>query len=196
MKRIRYILFLSASALSFNALAQHHQEQDSLKHVEIEEVVVTSQVGVNKQLEKELRASKQANIDQLLDRIAGVQMIRRGAYAWEPTIRSLNAAQINLSIDGMAIFGACTDRMDPISSYIEPSNLQQINVNLEPSFNNYAGGMAGGMNFKLANPDLSKVPQLNGMLGTGYESNSQAVQTLASLQYSTEKFAFLVNGIF
>src|SRR5690606_3974926 len=82
------------------------------------------------------------------------------------------------------------------AAYIEPSNLQQINVNIGPSFNSYAGGMAGGMNFKLANPELSKVPQLNGMLGTGYESNSQAVQTLASLQYSTEKFAFLVNGIF
>src|SRR5690606_15924078 len=196
MKRMRYILFLSASALSFNALAQHHQEQDSLKHVEIEEVVVTSQVGVNKQLEKEQRASKQANIDQLLDRIAGVQMIRRGAYAWEPTIRSLNAAQINLSIDGMAIFGACTDRMDPISSYIEPSKLQRMRVNLEPSFKNYGASIAGGSNFKLATPELSQHPKLSGMLGSGFEANAEAIQTLASLQYSTDRYGILINGIF
>lgn len=195
MKRISFILSFCFLVAGQYVQAQHHHH-DTLKNVAIEEVVVSTQVSVNKQLEHEQRASKQANIDQILDRIAGVQMVRRGNYAWEPTIRSLNAAQINLTIDGMAIFGACTDRMDPISSYIEPSNLQQINVNIGPSFNSYAGGMAGGMNFKLANPELSKVPQLNGMLGTGYESNSQAVQTLASLQYSTEKIAFLVNGIF
>ena len=196
MNGIRYILVLSAIAMTFTAMAQHHKEQDSLKHVEIEEVVVTSQVGVNKQLEKEQRASKQANIDQLLDKVAGVQMIRRGAYAWEPTIRSLNAAQINLSIDGMAIFGACTDRMDPISSYIEPSNLQQINVNLEPSFNNYGAGVAGGINFKLATPELTDLSKLSGLLGTGFETNAEAIQTLASLQYSTSRYGILINGIF
>lgn len=196
MKAIPLLCSLGFLMINLNAFAQHHVHQDTLKNQEIEEVVVTSQVGITKQLEKEHRASKQANIDQILDRIAGVQMIRRGSYAWEPTIRSLNAAQISLSIDGMAVFGACTDRMDPVSSYVEPSNLQQINVNLGPSFNNYAGGLAGGVDFKLATPELSEMPKLKGMVGTGFETNSQAVQTLATMNYSSGKFGILLNGIF
>ncbi|MVZ64654.1 TonB-dependent receptor [Sphingobacterium sp. DK4209] len=196
MKAVRYFIAIGACVISLNVFSQHHAVQDTLKHVHIEEVLVTSQVGINKQLEREQRASKQANIDQLLDRISGIQMIRRGAYAWEPTIRSLNAAQISLSIDGMTIFGACTDRMDPISSYIEPSNLQQINVNLEPSFQNYGAGIAGGINFKLSTPELTPQPKISGMLGTGFETNAEAIQTLASLQYSTDRFGILVNGIF
>ncbi len=196
MKAIPYLLSLAIASMSFNAFGQHHENHDTAKSVVIEEVLITSQIGVDKKLEKQQRASKQANIDKLLDRVSGLQMIRIGVYALEPSIRSMSASQINLSIDGMAIFGACTDRMDPVSSYIEPSNLQVINVNLGPSFNNYGGGIAGGINFKLASPELSQLPKLNGMLGTGFETNSNALQTLASLQYSTEKYGILVNGIF
>jgi len=196
MKAVAIGLGLAAIFLGHSGFAQHHENHDTLRNVEIEEVVVVSQVGINKQVEKEQRASKQANIDQILDRVAGVQMIRRGNYAWEPSIRSLNAAQINLSIDGMAIFGACTDRMDPISSYIEPSNLQQINVNLGSSFQNYGGGMAGGIDFKLAVPDFTDQSSFKGMLGTGYETNAKALQTLGSLQYTTDRYGLLINGIF
>ncbi|WP_449332760.1 TonB-dependent receptor [Sphingobacterium kyonggiense] len=196
MRAIPSIFLCVATCCSMQVFAQEHKHNDTLKNIQIEEVLVTSQVGINKRLEQEQRASKQANIDQVLDRIAGVQMIRRGNYAWEPTIRSLNAAQINLSIDGMAIFGACTDRMDPVSSYIEPSNLQQINVNLGPGFSNYGSAIGGGIDFKLANPKLTESAKLNGLLGTGYETNSQAFQTLASLQYSTARYGLLINGIF
>jgi len=77
MKRVSFILSFCFLAAGQYVQAQHHHH-DTLKNVAIEEVVVSTQVSVNKQLENEQRASKQANIDQILDRIAGVQMVRRG----------------------------------------------------------------------------------------------------------------------
>src|SRR5690606_7757114 len=56
----------------------------------------------------------QALTDKLLEQTPRVTLIKRGNFAQEPTIRGLNQGQMTISIDGMRIFGACTDRMDPI----------------------------------------------------------------------------------
>ena len=163
MKRHTLLLLSSLTmGIPFAVAQEHKHTADSLKTVAIEEVLVSRNQSVGKKSEAAYRASKQANIDKLLDRAAGVQMVRRGNYAWEPSIRSLNAGQVNLTIDGMAIFGACTDRMDPVSSYIEPTNLQQLSINLGPSFSNYGGALAGGIDFKLAQADLAAQASLKG----------------------------------
>src|SRR5690606_2930789 len=115
----------------------------------IQEVLVQNRQGVSSSYQREQRASKQLSTDKILDHVPEVQMIRRGNYAWEPTIRSLNSGQINVTIDGMHIFGACTDKMDPVSSYIEPTNLAQLSVNVGADGANYGGGIGGGIDFKL-----------------------------------------------
>ena len=33
-----------------------------------------------------------------------------------------------ITIDGMRIFGACTDKMDPVTSYVEVSNLSEATI--------------------------------------------------------------------
>ena len=44
-------------------------------------------------------------------------MVKRGSYAWEPLINGMATERTVITIDGMRIFGACTDKMDPITSY-------------------------------------------------------------------------------
>ncbi len=68
--------------------------------------------------------------DELIGRLGGVNMIRRGNYAYEPVIRGLSGGQINVTIDGMKMLGACTDKMDPVSSYVEPQNLESISISI------------------------------------------------------------------
>lgn len=134
--------------------------------------------------------------DRLLERIKGVSMIRRGNFAMEPTLRGLSAAQINTTIDGMQIFGACTDRMDPVSSYVEPNNLESIQLSFEPNQDQYGPSVGGGLNFSLqkARPNMSKA--WSGLLGAGYETNANAMQTIAALQYSGHRLALGANGVF
>ena len=184
--------------LPLTLLAQHETvpADSNLKNILLNEVIVLRQQGVSESSQQEQRASLQMPTDKLLEHIPGVQLVRRGNYASEPTIRSLNAGQINVTIDGMHIFGACTDRMDPVSSYIEPNNLKSISVNLSPDYGNYGGSIGGGVNFKLNTPQLHAPNRIGGMVGTGYESNTQGVQTLASMAYSGERLALNANGIF
>jgi len=166
------------------------------KNILLREVMVAHRHGITELNQLQQKASGQTSTDKLLQRVPGVQMVRRGNYAWEPTIRSLNAGQINMTIDGMHIFGACTDRMDPVSSYVEPNNLHKITTDFNTGIENYGGGIGGGINFKLREAKTSTVETLKGSMGTGYETNAQAIQTLGSLSYSAQKFAVEANGIF
>lgn len=69
------------------------------------------------------------NMDNFLSEIDGVNMIQRGAFAWEPAIRGQSDQRMNLVIDGMQVFKACVDKMDPITSYVETNNLAKLQVN-------------------------------------------------------------------
>jgi iron complex outermembrane receptor protein len=138
----------------------------------------------------------QQQTDKVLSEISGVTLIKRGNYAQEPTIRGLNSGQLSSTLDGMHIFGACTDRMDPISSYVEPNNLNSIQLNLGPTEEQSTTQVGGGLNFKLlkAIPNAEKL--FSGRIGAGFETNALAIQSLGSLQYSRKKWALSVNGIF
>ncbi|MCY4160192.1 MAG: TonB-dependent receptor [Bacteroidetes bacterium] len=66
--------------------------------------------------------------EDLLDRVPGTDFAQRANFAWEPVIRGLSGGQIGLVIDGMKIVGACVDKMDPSSSYVEVENLKKIEL--------------------------------------------------------------------
>lgn len=76
------------------------------------------------------RSSKISSTEDIMSRMEGVNLIRRGAFGMEPTLRSYSAGQINMTVNGMRMYGACTDKMDPIYSYIEPGNLSKLQVQI------------------------------------------------------------------
>ena len=166
------------------------------KNVFLREIIIQNEKNLNNSQEKKQPANLQTSTDQILEGINGVSMIKRGNFALEPTIRGLNAGQINVTIDGMAIFGACTDRMDPVSSYIEPNNLQSIVVSYGANDMAYGSSIGGGLNFKIKQPKINAIKKWSGMAGAGYESNGNGLQTLAALNYSAKNFGINVNGIF
>lgn len=180
------------------AFAQHETMaiDSTLKNILLHEVVVVREGGIAATNQREQRNSLQASTDKLLERIPGVQMVRRGSYAWEPTLRSLNGGQINVTIDGMHIFGACTDRMDPVSAYIEPNNLSRVTTHFGPDFGTYGSSVGGGIDFKLSEASPGERQRLSGTWGVGYETNARAARTLGSLRYSDRRLALDANAIF
>lgn len=157
------------------------------------EVVIQGQKKKNKE---KASAQLQESTYRLLSTTPGITLIKRGNFALEPTIRGLNAAQINTTIDGMQMFGACTDRMDPISSYIEPTNLEKIQLSTAIDENQTGSAVGGGINFALMKAQLSASNKISGKLGAGYQTNANNIQTLGTFQYSTKRWALLVNGIY
>ncbi|MEQ9308629.1 MAG: TonB-dependent receptor [Balneolaceae bacterium] len=68
------------------------------------------------------------SLDELLSNVDGMDVIQRGAYAWEPMVRGQADQRMNLTIDGVPVFKACVDKMDPITSYVEINNLSKLEV--------------------------------------------------------------------
>jgi len=74
------------------------------------------------------QTEKTQSMDQFLDNIDGLSTNKRGAFAWEPVIRGQSDQRMNLTIDGMEVFKACVDKMDPITSYVETNNLSKLHI--------------------------------------------------------------------
>lgn len=188
--RLQIIVFFTFFISFFGATQNDTTTQK--KEIIIQEITVTGAKGTSEKKTPDL----QQQTDKIMSEMTGVTLIKRGNYAQEPIIRGLNAGQITTTIDGMHIFGACTDRMDPVSSYVEPNNLSGIRLNLGPNEDQQSGQIGGGLDFKLlkAQPDATK--RVSGRVGLGFETNALAIQSLGSLQYSRRRWAIQVNGIF
>ena len=106
----------------------------------LDEVVVVSRGQGGKRSAK----GQVATIDEHLQELNHVELVRRGSYAWEPMVNNMQTERLSTTIDGMKIFYACTDKMDPVTSYVESGNLQSISLNSGLNGNPQATGNIGG----------------------------------------------------
>ena len=146
------------------------QTTDTITHQDLDEVVIVSASakGSRRSVKGEV-----VNIDEHLSELSHVALIRRGSYALEPTINNMQTERISTTIDGMKIFYACTDKMDPVTSYVESGNLQSISLNSGLSGNPQSTGNIGGsLDLKLRKVGFSASPhRVSAQIG--YESNGK-----------------------
>lgn len=139
-----------------------------IKETAIDEVVVSSTLGSGK---KAVSKGRVASIDEHLDKLSKVEMVRRGNYAWEPVVNNMATERVSTTIDGMKLFYACTDKMDPVTSYVESSNLQRISLNSGLDGNPQATGNIGGsIDLKLQRVGFD-ARQAKYNASAGFESN-------------------------
>ena len=160
--------------------------QDSIfKETTIDEVVVSSTIGSGK---KAVSKGRVASIDEHLSQLLKVEMVRRGSYAWEPVVNNMGTERVSTTIDGMKIFYACTDKMDPVTSYVESSNLQRISLNSGLDGNPQATGNIGGsIDLKLRRVGFdARSSEYNA--STGFESNGNVQVYGADAAFSSHRF--------
>ena len=107
----------------------------------LDEVVIVSEAARGR---KRSAKGQVASIDEHLSELKNVSLVRRGSYAWEPVVNNMQTERLSTTIDGMKIFYACTDKMDPVTSYVESGNLQSISLNSGLDGNPQATGNIGG----------------------------------------------------
>lgn len=181
MKKTLCLLFISIGF--FAKLMAQEQPIDTLQPKTLNEVIV---IGKKAQLyEKESKPL--ATLDQYLQKSGKVEMVKRGSYAWEPIINSMATERTVVTIDGMRIFGACTDKMDPITSYVEVSNLCEANVQSGQQGSCYGSTIGGAIDLK-----RSKSGFVNSGWETaanlGYEFNNQQKIIGALMNYADSLF--------
>ena len=154
----------------------------------LEEVVVVA----NGQGGKRSAKGQAASIDEHLKELNHVELVRRGSYAWEPTVNNMQTERVSTTIDGMKIFYACTDKMDPVTSYVESGNLQSILLNSGLNGNPQATGNIGGaLDLKLHKAGFSD-KSFSAGADIGYESNGNLQVYGASAAYTS--ISFYTNG--
>ncbi len=157
----------------------------------LEEITITETVPLNNRTVLDLyQSSKFSSIDKINSRLEGISLIRRGAYAMEPQMHGFSGGQINITIDGMKMFGACTDKMDPVTSYIEPDNLESLKITHGTSGNRHGSAVGGSFDMLLKGPETSPDREFSIEAGTGYETVSQGINANGALDINREKWAF------
>ena len=134
----------------------------------LDEVVIVSEARRGR---KRSVKGQVASIDEHLSELRNVSLVRRGSYAWEPVVNNMQTERLSTTIDGMKIFYACTDKMDPVTSYVESGNLQSISLNSGLDGNPQATGNIGGsLDLKLRKAGFDNNP-FHASASAGHEWN-------------------------
>ena len=177
MQKIIIALFLVAVFSQATA-----QEIDSTQSHHIQEVIVIGTTNITNKEAKPL-----GSIDEYLQKSAKVDMVKRGAYAWEPLINNMPTERTLMTIDGMRIFGACTDKMDPITSYIEVSNLAEASISSGQEGSCHGNTIGGAIDLK-RNKSTFGAERWNFNVNTGFESINMQKIFGAGTTFKNEKF--------
>ncbi|MGL2967200.1 TonB-dependent receptor [Flavobacterium sp. XGLA_31] len=167
------------------AVMAQETPKDTVKPLELKEIIV---IGKKTPL-AERQSKTLSSIDEYLQKSMKVGMIKRGAYAWEPIINSMATERTLVTIDGMRIFGACTDKMDPITSYVEVSNLSEATVCSGQEGACYGSTIGGSVDLK-RNPNAFSNKKWDFNFNSGFESNNRQKIIGASVTYADSLFYF------
>lgn len=183
----RYILLVLSL---LNVAFVFTQESDS-SFTSLNEIVVTAKPV----LDYKSQAKPLSSLDEYMEKMTNVGLIKRGNYAWEPMLNSMSSERIAVTIDGMHIFGACTDKMDPVTSYVEISNLKEINVSSGQSGASSRPSIGGSVDL-VRNCHEYISNGWSGAVNFGVESNASLVSTGAKVKYATHLFFTEANFMF
>lgn len=161
-------------------------KKDSIKQIK----GVTLTTFAKKKIQNDVKLN--CSVDEYLASSDNISFVKRGAYAWEPLLNNMNSERQVVTIDGMHIFGACTDKMDPITSYVETNNLSKIDIQSGQEGGLHGSTIAGAIDLKRRRFSFSTTEKFGGSYQTGAELNNFQFFNLGDVYYTTP--GFVVDG--
>lgn len=195
---LKKIFLLSIMAFSIHGVAQESAKNEITNDtIELREASVTVNLALNNnQIVDFYRTNQFSTLDNISARLNGMSLIKRGAYALEPQVNGFSGGQLNVTIDGMRMFGACTDKMDPITSYIEPTNLKTISIKQGTNSCSTGCNIGGSVDMMLTEPVPDSTKTQIASLAFGYESISQSKNLLLTLGLGNKTWSWLLDGVY
>ena len=190
-------MLVSVQVISLHAQDNFHVYNDTIRIIQLQDIQVSGfKKNAQKQLVSFFRNNHAATLEDIMGRLPELCLTRRGAYGMEPSIRYFNGGQVNIQLDGMNIHGACTDKMDPATIYIEPVNLENLLVQTSNTGFMNGSSIGGTLNMKLAEPDFSTMKRLTGTFSSGFQTASKSLYESARLNYASGRFAMAASGTY
>ena len=134
---------------------------------QLEDINLTEQAPVNTKVVKNVSGEevKSADLaDALSRKIPSVSLIRRSGIANDITLRGQKRDNINITIDGAKICGACVNRMDPPTSHVVTHAIDDIEIKEGPFDVEEFGTLSGSVKITTRKPtkEISGEVSLNG----------------------------------
>jgi len=178
MKRI-----ISLSLLSVSAVLQANETTvlDQISVVEKANGKIVKDIS-NEQI-------KSADLAEALTKnISSISIVRRSGIANDIILRGQKKDNINILIDNAKIYGACPNRMDPVTSHVLSNNIESVKVIEGPYDVENFGTLSGNVIVKTKQPSKDLKAEVN--LGAGSFAYKKAS---AMLSGGTDKFKLLVS---
>ena len=187
----KYIILVVSILFTGLTFAQDIENNIKKDTTSLDEIIVVGRRKLSNYRQNKIVSS----IDDFLENSNKITMIKRGNYAWEASINNMNSNRLSITIDGMQIFGACTDKMDPITSYVDVSNLEKVSVGSGQEGTENGHCLGGGIDLQLPQSTFYD-SGLKTNIDLGYESNGNYKTTGLDIEYSNTKFYLNADGIY
>ena len=196
--KIQNFIALVGLIISTQLIAQ------DLTEIQISTPVLNS-ADVSQQAIEDINTKNAIDGGDLLKSINGVNTIRRGGHGLDPVIRGQSDQRLNSSIDGAIVYGACSSKMDPASTYVNIENYDSITVIKGSQSVIYgAGGPGGVVRYERTTEPLSQSQPTKGdtsqksaykfKIGQTFNSNSEGRTTLGDYTLGLGQAYLRING--
>ena len=157
----------------------------------LDEIVVRGQKEAPNQESltiREVRESAARDMGEALQRVEGINIVRKGAIANDIVLRGFQRDNINVLVDGVRLHGACPNRMDSPAFHYDFAQVEQVSVIKGPYDLTNPGGMGGAVNAITRKPRQGTGADLSATYGS-YNSVSGS----AAGSYGSEDFDALAG---
>ncbi|MDQ7056231.1 MAG: TonB-dependent receptor [Persephonella sp.] len=109
---------------------------------------------VKETTEEEIKITRQIDVGEILSNLfPEINHIRKGGTANDITVRGFGRDNINVLLDGMRIYGACPNRMDPAIFHMSTRQVKEIQILEGPFDVENQGSLAGVVNLISRDPE-------------------------------------------
>ena len=180
------------NTLLFSAILVSNVSAEELTDIQISSPVMDKATISNEAIE-EVDTRNAVDGGDLLKNINGVNAIRRGGHGLDPVIRGQSDQRLNTFLDGAMVYGACSSKMDPASTYANVNNYDSVTViKGTQSVLFGAGGPGGAVSFKRVTNPVTK-PEYR--IGQNFDSNAGAYTTSGNMIFPLSSSTYLrLNG--
>ena len=176
----------------FSVMLLTNVSAEELTDIQISSPVMDKATISNEAIE-EIDTRNAVDGGDLLKNINGVNTIRRGGHGLDAVIRGQSDQRLNTFLDGAMVYGACSAKMDPASTYANVNNYDSVTViKGTQSVLFGAGGPGGVVSFKRVTNPVAK-PEFR--IGQNFDSNAGAYTTSGNMVFPLSSASYLrLNG--
>lgn len=168
------------------------------KTVELGPITVVShrlQRGVSDTVNPHSRTFMSVDSGEFLRFANNTSGIRRGGFGIDPVMRGMSGNRLNVRVDGLATTAAaCPNRMDPPTSHIRLTDVEQVEIHHGPHALQYGPSFGGTINFVRVEPGPFEQRGWHGDLTAGFESNTGRRKTDVRLMAGDSRWNVMLTG--